>query len=62
MNAASETFGGPDDSSPGGGLTAMLEAVRRRALPMGIAFGAVLAVALLLATFWPATYLAPARS
>jgi len=58
VNAASETFGGTDDSSPGGGITAMLEAVRRRALPMGIAFGAVLAVALLLATFWPATYLA----
>jgi polysaccharide chain length determinant protein (PEP-CTERM system associated) len=57
VNAASETFGGPDDSSPGGGITVMLEAVRRRALPMGIAFGAVLAVALLLATFWPATYL-----
>ena len=47
---------GYEDTQPGGGLAAQLEAVRRRALPMGIAFGAVLMLALLLAAFWPATY------
>ena len=47
---------GYEDTQPGGGLAAQVEAVRRRALPMGIAFGAVLMLALLLAAFWPATY------
>jgi polysaccharide biosynthesis transport protein len=56
VNSATETLTGYEDSQPGGGLAAQVEAVRRRALPMGIAFGAVLAVALLAAAFWPATY------
>lgn len=56
MNIATDTISGYEDPQPGGGLEAQIEAVRRRALPMGITFGAVLALALLLAAFWPATY------
>ncbi len=56
MNIATDTMTGYEDTQPGGGLAAQLEAVRRRALPMGIAFGVVLMLALLLAAFWPATY------
>ena len=56
MNAASDVIPGSDEAGSGGGLAAQVEAVRRRALPMGIAFGAVLMLALLLAAFWPATY------
>ncbi|TAK52219.1 MAG: lipopolysaccharide biosynthesis protein [Gammaproteobacteria bacterium] len=56
MNFATDTLAGYEDPQPGAGLAAQLEAVRRRALPMAIAFGAVLALALLIAAFWPATY------
>lgn len=56
MNIASDSVAGYEEPQPGGGLEAQIEAVRRRALPMGIAFGAVLALALLAAAFWPATY------
>jgi polysaccharide biosynthesis transport protein len=56
MNAASDVIPGSDEAGSGGGLAAQIEAVRRRALPMGIAFGAVLMLALLIAAFWPATY------
>jgi uncharacterized protein involved in exopolysaccharide biosynthesis len=56
VNFATDTLAGYEDPQPGAGLAAQLEAVRRRALPMAIAFGAVLALALLIAAFWPATY------
>lgn len=56
MNTVAEPYTGLDEPQPGRGLAEQIEAVRRRALPMGIAFGAVLALALLLAVFWPATY------
>ncbi len=61
MNAASGANTGFDESGPGEGLAAQLavwiEAARRRALPMGIAFGSVLTLGLLTAAIWPATYL-----
>ncbi len=61
MNAAPDANAGFDESGPGEGLAAQLavwiEAARRRALPMGIAFGSVLTLGLLTAAIWPATYL-----
>jgi polysaccharide biosynthesis transport protein len=57
VNAASDAVSGSEEPGPGGGLVAQIEAIRRRALPIGVAFGSVLALALLLAAFWPATYL-----
>jgi len=61
MNAAPDANAGFDEAGPGEGLAAQLavwiEAVRRRALPMGIAFGSVLTLGLLTAAIWPATYL-----
>ena len=56
MNVGTDTLAGYEDPQPDGGFDAQLEAVRRRAVPMAIAFGAVLALALLVAAFWPATY------
>jgi len=57
VNPASDVIGRPDDARQGEGLAAMLEAVRHRVVPMGIAFGTIFTVALLFAAFWPATYL-----
>ncbi len=61
MNAAPDANTGFDESGPAEGLAAQLavwiEAARRRALPMGIAFGSALTLALLVAAIWPATYL-----
>lgn len=57
MNATAETTVGHEESGPGQSLAAQLEAVRRRAVPMAVVFGAVFALALLLAVFWPPTYL-----
>lgn len=58
MNAAADIAGGAEETlRPGEALASYVEAVRRRAMPMGIAFGSTLMLALLLAAFWPPTYL-----
>ncbi len=57
MNATAETTGGHEESRPGESLASYIETLRRRAVPMSVAFGAVFALALLLAVFWPPTCL-----
>ncbi len=58
MSAVAEPAGSTEETPrPAEALASYVEAVRRRATPMGIAFGAVLMLALLLAAFWPPTYL-----
>jgi polysaccharide chain length determinant protein (PEP-CTERM system associated) len=56
MNSTTTALPAYDESPIADKLAAQLGAVRRRAVPMAVAFGSILAIALLFALLLPATY------